>query len=106
YGFLANPQRQEKLEQCRQLLGMPPTRESSSDPATLEDYRDRYERLTGRSLLECPVCHRGHMIPVANLPGVDSSPVVEDTSLSSPRDSPSTSPGARSLRVNGLVLSP
>jgi hypothetical protein len=37
-------------------------------------------RLTGRSLRECPVCHRGHMIPVANLPGVDSSPVVEDTS--------------------------
>ena len=80
YGFLANPHRKEKLEQCRQLLGMPPTRESSSDPATLEDYRDRYERLTGRSLRECPVCHRGHMIPVANLSGVDSSPVVEDTS--------------------------
>src|SRR5438477_1466 len=80
YGFLANPQRQEKLEQCRQLLGMPPTRESSSDPATLEDYRDRYERLTGRSLRECPVCHRGHMIPVSNLPGVGPSPVIEDTS--------------------------
>ncbi len=80
YGFLANPHRKEKLEQYRQLLGMTPTRESSSDPATLEDYRDRYERLTGRSLRECPVCHRGHMIPVANLPGVDSSPVVEDTS--------------------------
>jgi hypothetical protein len=80
YGFLANPHRQEKLEQCRQLLGMTPTRESSSDLATLEDYRDRYERLTGRSLRECPVCHRGHMIPVANLPGVSSSPVIEDTS--------------------------
>ena len=80
YGFLANPHRQEKLEQCRQLLGMTPTRESSSDPATLEDYRDRYEKLTGRSLRECPVCHRGHMIPVANLPGANSSPVIEDTS--------------------------
>src|SRR5208337_4702740 len=33
YGFLANPHRKEKLEQCRQLLGMNPTRESSSDPA-------------------------------------------------------------------------
>jgi len=59
---------------------MTPTRESSSDLATLEDYRDRYERLTGRSLRECPVCHRGHMIPVANLPGVSSSPIIEDTS--------------------------
>jgi hypothetical protein len=80
YGFLANPHRQEKLEQCRQLLGMTPTRESSSNPATLEDYRDRYEKLTGRSLRECPVCHRGHMISVSNLPGVGPSPVVEDTS--------------------------
>src|SRR5437870_8642223 len=73
YGFLANPHRQEKLEQCRQLLGMAPPTKSSSDPATPEDYRDRYERLTGRSLRECPVCHRGHMIPVANLPAVSSS---------------------------------
>jgi len=80
YGFLANPHRQEKLEQCRQLLGMTLTRESSSDPATLEDYRDRYEKLTGRPLRECPVCHRGHMIPVANLPGVSSAPAIEDTS--------------------------
>jgi hypothetical protein len=80
YGFLANPHRKEKLEQCRQLLGMTPGRESSSDPATLEDYRDRYEKLTGRSLRECPVCHRGHMIPVANLRGGNSSPVIEDTS--------------------------
>ena len=80
YGFLANPHRQEKLEQCRQLLGVTLTRESSSDPATPEDYRDRYERLTGQSLRECPVCHRGHMIPIANLPGVSSSPAIKDTS--------------------------
>jgi hypothetical protein len=90
YGFLANPHRQEKLGQCRQLLGMAPPTErrsgamtrssSSSDPATPEDYRDRYERLTGRSLRECPVCHRGHMIPVTNLPGVSSSPAIKDTS--------------------------
>jgi hypothetical protein len=80
YGFLANPYRQEKLEQCHQLLGMPLTPESSSDPAAMEDYRDRYERLTGRSLRECPVCHRGHMIPVVNLSGVSSLPVIEDTS--------------------------
>jgi hypothetical protein len=79
YGFLGNRRRKEKLEQCRQLLGMAAPK-SPSIPATPEDYRDRYERLTGRSLRECPVCHRGHMIPVANLPGVSSSPVIEDTS--------------------------
>jgi hypothetical protein len=80
FGFLANPHRQEKLEQCRQLLGMAPPTKSSSDTATPEDYRDRYEKLTGRSLRECPVCHRGHMIQVANLPGVSSSPAIKDTS--------------------------
>lgn len=80
YGFLGNRYRKEKLEHCRQLLGMAPRSESSSPAATPEDYRDRYERLTGRSLRECPVCHRGQMIPVMNLPKVPSSPAIQDTS--------------------------
>jgi hypothetical protein len=80
YGFLGNRHRKEKLERCRQLLGMAPPQESPAEPATPEDYRDRYERLTGRSLRECPVCHRGHMIPIKVLPTVCSSPVVKDTS--------------------------
>jgi hypothetical protein len=80
YGFLGNRHRKEKLERCRQLLGMAPQQESPAEPATPEDYRDRYERLTGRSLRECPVCHRGHMIPIKVLPTVCSSPVVKDTS--------------------------
>lgn len=80
YGFLANPHRKEKLQQCRQLLGMTPPTKSSSDPATPEDYRDRYERLTGRSLRECPICHRGRMIPTQVLPKVRSSPAIQDTS--------------------------
>ena len=29
-----------------------------------KDYRDRYEALTGFSLWECPVCHRGRMIVI------------------------------------------
>ncbi|PYU23367.1 MAG: IS91 family transposase, partial [Acidobacteria bacterium] len=53
---------------------------SSSDPATPEDYRDRYERLTGRSLRECPVCHRGQMIPIIMLAEVRPSPAIPDTS--------------------------
>src|SRR5216684_8115799 len=80
YGFLGNRHRKEKLERCRQLLGMAPPKESSAEPATQEDYRDRYERLTGRSLRECPVCHRGHMISVKRLPEVPFSPAVKDTS--------------------------
>jgi Putative transposase/Transposase zinc-binding domain len=79
YGFLGNRRRKEKLEQCRQLLGMAPSK-SPSVTVKLEDYRDRYEKLTGRSLRECPVCHRGHMIPVTIPTEVGSSPTIKDTS--------------------------
>lgn len=79
YGFLGNRHRKEKLEQCRQLLGMAPSK-SPSVTVTLEDYRDRYEKLTGRSLRECPVCHRGHMIAVTIPAEVGSSPTIKDTS--------------------------
>ncbi|HVI11017.1 MAG TPA: transposase, partial [Candidatus Binatia bacterium] len=79
YGFLANPHRQAKLELCRQLLGVAPA-ELPPVVATAEDYRDRYERLTGRSLWECPVCHRGRMIAIQLLPQVPSSPTIRDTS--------------------------
>jgi len=30
-------------------------------PDTPLDYRDRYERLTGKSLRDCPKCGQGHM---------------------------------------------
>ena len=33
-----------------------------------DDYRDRYEGLTGSSLRACPVCHQGHMVSMAILP--------------------------------------
>ena len=63
YGFLGNRYRQEKLERCRQLLGM-----ASADQTTLaiepKDYRDRYEQLTGVSLRLCPVCRQGRMIRI------------------------------------------
>ena len=47
YGFLGNRHRKEKLEHCRQLLGMAPPKEGSAERAIQEDYRDRYERLHG-----------------------------------------------------------
>ena len=48
YGFLGNRYREEKLTLCRELLRMP-----MCEPPVLdadEDYRDRYEQLTGASL--------------------------------------------------------
>ncbi len=68
YGLLANCHREAKLEHCRQLLAAPaPVVELPAEPL---DYRDRYERLTGVSLRDCPHCHRGHMVCIESfLPG-------------------------------------
>jgi hypothetical protein len=67
YGFLGNRYRQEKLARCRQLLGMATPAEAPSESPSPEDYRDRHERLTGSSLRECPICHRGRMMTVEML---------------------------------------
>lgn len=66
YGFLGNRHRQENLDHCRRLLGMQLVNPETS-PAG-QDYRDRYQDLTNCSLLQCPLCQRGRMMPVAILP--------------------------------------
>jgi hypothetical protein len=68
FGFLANRYRDVKLEHCRQLLAAPaPAAELPEAPL---DYRDRYERLTGLSLRDCPHCGRGQMVRIDSfLPG-------------------------------------
>ena len=65
YGFLANRYREQKLALCRELLDMP-TQEPPA-PEAANDYRQRYEELTGFSLSQCPVCHQGHMLVIAIL---------------------------------------
>jgi Putative transposase/Transposase zinc-binding domain len=68
YGFLGNRYRQQKLEQCRRLLGMAvPAEQSNALPAG-KDYRDRFEELTGNSLYQCPQCRQGRMLVVEILP--------------------------------------
>ena len=64
YGFLGNRHRKQKLELCRRLLKMAPREETAPTDEAEQDYRDRYEALTGFSLWECPVCHRGRMIVI------------------------------------------
>ena len=65
YGFLANCTRKAKLERCRHLLDVPaPTPSQADEP---EDYRDRYHRLTGVSLRDCPACRNGQMIRIETL---------------------------------------
>ena len=65
YGFLANRYREVKLEHCRQLLGVPVPVIGAPDPQL--QYQDRYERLTGVSLRDCPNCGRGHMVLIESL---------------------------------------
>ncbi|MDT4842603.1 IS91 family transposase ISAzo26 [compost metagenome] len=68
YGLLSNRLRETRLADCRCLLAAPPPAEPQN---TVEpDYRAHYEKLTGRSLHECPVCNRGRMLCIeCLLPG-------------------------------------
>jgi hypothetical protein len=71
YGFLAHRYRQAKLARCRQLLGVGIAPVARADKP---DYRDLYEKLTGKSLHDCPVCHQGHMVRVEILPPLSRPP--------------------------------
>lgn len=62
FGLLANRHREANLQRCREVLEVP-TPVATLPEAPL-DYRDRYERLTGVSLRECPHCHHGQMIQI------------------------------------------
>jgi hypothetical protein len=68
YGFLGNRYRNEKLAQCRRLLGMRMAERHADPPPPEKEYRERYEELTGRSLRQCPHCQQGQMVKVAILP--------------------------------------
>jgi hypothetical protein len=61
FGFLGNCHRAQKLERCRQLLGMVAPKPAADPPA---GHRDRFEALTGQSLRECPHCHTGIMVVI------------------------------------------
>jgi hypothetical protein len=79
FGFLGNCHRARKLALCRELLGMAQAEQDKL--ASLEDYRDRHEALTGVSLRVCPHCHLGSMLVVEVIPRtVLRLPVPENTS--------------------------
>lgn len=63
YGFLANGHRAAKLARCRLLLQAP----TPNPPPPAADYRERYQRLTGKSLDRCPCCG-GRMIELGSVP--------------------------------------
>jgi hypothetical protein len=62
YGLLANCHRREKLQRCRQLLGVPASDKSGDQQERSESTDQPYEtENTGRP---CPVCGRGKMVIV------------------------------------------
>src|SRR5438552_8744658 len=74
YGFLGHRYRQAKLALCRQLLGVVVTLTGVVPLKDKPDYHDLYEKLTGKSLRECPVCRRGLMVVIDILPAGDRAP--------------------------------
>jgi hypothetical protein len=77
YGFLGNRYREQKLAQCRRLLGT--ALHESMAAESSKDYRDRYEALTGASLWECPICHQGRMIVIEVLGRGYARPTILNT---------------------------
>jgi hypothetical protein len=77
FGFLGNCHRARKLERCRQLIGMASPDPPASPPP---DYHDRYEKLTGHSLRECPHCHSGIMVVIGYINRARICNLVLDTS--------------------------
>jgi hypothetical protein len=102
YGFLGNRHRQQKLTLCRRLLGMQLPEPTAPTEEAEEDYRDRYQALTGSSLWECPVCHRGRMIVIGVIDpcALLHSPILHENCIGLRFHSPST----RIRRVSGEVL--
>ena len=80
YGFLCNRQRAEKLTFCRQLLNMSQPDSEAIARLRSVDYRELYERLTGTSLSQCPVCGLGTMLVIEVLPRPSACRYVCDTS--------------------------
>jgi len=80
YGFLGNRYRQEKLDQCRRLLGMQVASQQPAASSTEKDYLDRYEDLTGYSLRQCPQCQLGRMVRVLTLLPGGKTPATVDSS--------------------------
>jgi hypothetical protein len=66
YGFLCNRRRASKLARCRELIGA--SRPQPQAARSSGDYRDLFETLTGKSLMQCPACGNGRMLVTKTLP--------------------------------------
>ena len=68
FGLLSNRHRQRNLARCRALLGEP--KDEGSGASVQERWQSRLTRLTGRDPTLCPLCGKGHLRLVEELPAV------------------------------------
>jgi len=66
FGFLANRSKKKYLGICRELLGLSPELPEQEDKTTHELMLE----LTGMDINICPVCKKGRMKIVAEIPGI------------------------------------
>lgn len=64
FGFLANRWKKKYLGMCRQLLGIPPLESETCQKTS----RDLMLELTGIDVTQCPLCKKGQMIKIGELP--------------------------------------
>ncbi len=81
YGWLSNRHRAAKLAQCRALLGVPDAPDPAPPPA--QDWRTRYEALTGEPVDRCPACRQGRLRRVETLPPLSSLPAPAPAGIDS-----------------------
>lgn len=70
FGLMSNRHRKRNLARCRELLVGQPVAEVETPSVAQEDWRARLVRLTGRDPTVCPVCGRGQLRLVEELPAV------------------------------------
>lgn len=68
FGFLANRSRKQKLNRCRELLGL----EKRPSPASRKSARQLMMELTGLDPAICPACRLGSLVIIAPLPAIDA----------------------------------
>ena len=80
HGLLGNRHRKDRVARCRELLDT--AQRETIAPASLpsQDYRDRYEVLTGISLRTCPICGAGRMLLIEPMTPLRLCSTITDTS--------------------------
>ena len=90
YGFMANRARQASLELCRRLLQESPARKESpaeEDPDLDEDGTAADHEATKKTI-PCPVCGKGRMVRVMEIPPTSPESTRPDVSVARPWRSP------------------